>query len=86
MTEDEPYLFHLGEEGTEPFVEDEYCAGFYLTDGDLMIEYDDGDKLRSVSLEFLNDDERAVVEKMLQDRNFWVQIVNALSGALKEKM
>lgn len=61
-------------------------AGFFINDKQLVIEYgDDPDDPKSIALEFQHDGERAIVERVLDDRNFWVQIINALSAALKEK-
>ena len=86
MTE-EPYLFHLGEEGETPdtLIEDEWRAGFFVTDDNLVVEFGDEENPKNVVLEFNHIGEKLIVEKVLEDRNFWVQIVNALSVALKEK-
>lgn len=65
---------------------EEWRAGFFISDKELIIDYDTGDKdARSMSLEFRNPGERDIVERVMQDPNFWVQIINALSAALKEK-
>lgn len=70
----------------DTLIEDEWRAGFFITDKELVIEYDTGDvNPRTMALEFRHDGERAIVERVLADPNFWVQIINALSGALKEK-
>lgn len=68
------------------FIEDEWRAGFFVTDRELLIEYDTGDtEPRAMSLEFRSENEKDIVERVMQDPNFWVQIINALSAALKEK-
>lgn len=70
----------------DTFIDDEWRAGFFITDKELSIEYDTGDvNPRTMALEFRNEGERAIVERVLQDPNFWVQIINALSAALKER-
>lgn len=71
---------------TEPVLVDEWRASFFITDKDLVIEYGEEEDPRNMSLEFMNVDERNVVEQVLKDPNFWVQIIKALSAALKEKM
>lgn len=88
MTNDEPYLFHLGEEGVteDALINDEYRAGFYISNDQLVVEFGDEESPKNVALEFAHIGEKIVVEQILEDRNFWVQIINALSGALKEKM
>lgn len=84
---DEPYLFHLGEEGeaASGLIDDEYRAGFFVSDDQLVIEFGDEEDPRNIALEFNHIGEKLIVEKVLEDRNFWVQIINALSAALKEK-
>lgn len=67
-------------------IEDEWRASFFITDKELAIDYDTGDgDPRTMALEFRNEGERDIVERVLSDPNFWVQIINALSAALKEK-
>lgn len=69
----------------DTFVDDEWRAGFFVSDKELTIEYDTGDtNPRTMSLEFRDEGERAVVEQVMQDPNFWVQIVNALSASLRK--
>lgn len=61
-------------------------AGFFINDKQLVIEFgDDPDEPKSVALEFRHDGEQDIVMKVLDDRNFWTQIINALSAALTEK-
>ena len=61
-------------------------AGFFLYDDKLVIEYgDDPEDPKSVVLEFRHDGEHPIVANVLDDRNFWVQIINALSAALTQK-
>lgn len=81
-SEDEQHSFWLGDDAT---VDDEWRAGFFVTDDNLVVEFGDVEDPKNIVLEFAHAGERAVVEKVLEDRNFWVQIVNALSAALKEK-
>lgn len=70
----------------DTLIQDEWRAGFFITEKELTIEYDTGDENpRVMALEFRHDGERPIVERVLQDPNFWVQIVNALSAALQEK-
>lgn len=65
-------------------LDDEWRAGFYVTDKELTVEYGaDAENPRAMALEFRTDGERALVEQVLADPNFWVQIVNALSASLK---
>jgi hypothetical protein len=66
-------------------VDDEWRAGFFVTDDNLVVEFGDPADPKNITLEFAHIGEKAVVEKVLEDRNFWVQIINALSAALKEK-
>lgn len=60
-------------------------AGFFINDKQLSIEFGAGLDPKNIVLEFRHGGERAIVERVLEDRNFWVQIVNALSTALQEK-
>lgn len=60
-------------------------AGFFLNDKGLSVEFGSILDPKNIVLEFNNDEERATIERVLGDRNFWVQIVNALSAALQEK-
>ena len=61
-------------------------GGFFLYDDKLVVEFgDDPLNPKSIALEFQHDGERAIVANVLDDRNFWAQIINALSSALTEK-
>ena len=66
-------------------LDDEWRAGFFITSDNLVIEFGDEADPKNIALEFSHIGEKLVVEKILEDRNFWVQIINALSAALKEK-
>ena len=64
-------------------LDDEWKAGFFLTNNELLIEYDTGaPEPRTVALEFRRDGEREIVGTVLSDPNFWAQIVGALSASL----
>lgn len=68
-------------------MQDDYIdmAGFFLFEDKLSIEFGGDLSPKNIVLEFRHDGERAIVERVLEDRNFWVQIINALSAALTEK-
>jgi hypothetical protein len=62
---------------------DEWKASFFLTDKELLIDFDVGQpEGRTVALEFRQDGEREIVGKVLSDINFYTQIINALSASL----
>jgi hypothetical protein len=61
-------------------------AGFFLYGDRLVIEFGgDPEDPKNIILELRNEEEGAILANVLDDRNFWVQIVNALSAALTEK-
>ena len=63
----------------------EDVAGFFISDQQLVIEFGDEEDPKSVSLEFQDLNERMIVQRVLDDRNFWTQIINALSAALTQE-
>lgn len=63
----------------------EDVAGFFINDQQLVIEFGDEEDPKSVSLEFQDLNERMIVQRVLDDRNFWTQIINALSAALTQE-
>lgn len=74
----------LGLEDSE--IQDEWQASFFVDNAGLVIDYYNGENtIRNVFLEFQNSKEKEIVEKILQDVNFWAQIVNALSAALTQQ-
>jgi hypothetical protein len=58
-------------------------AAIYFNDKELVVDYADG---KAVAIELNTDEERAVVQAVLSDVNFWTAFLGALGQAMKTKM
>lgn len=56
-------------------------AAIFFNDDELVIAYGDN---KSISIELNTDEERATVQTVLSDANFWTAFLGALGQAMKE--
>jgi hypothetical protein len=59
-------------------------AAVYFDDNELIVAF--GDDEKTVSIELNTEEERAVVQTVLSDANFWMAFLGALGQAMKTKM
>ncbi len=58
-------------------------AAIYFNDNELVVDYADG---KVVAIELNTDEERAAVQSVLSNVNFWTAFLGALGQAMKTKM
>lgn len=58
-------------------------AAIYFNDNELIVAYGHD---KTVAIELNTDEERAVVQTVLSDANFWMAFLGALGQAMKTKM
>ena len=80
MTHDGDNSFWLGDAGDEPeFAVNE--AAIYFEENELTVAYGDG---QIVAITLDNEQERAVVRKVLGDVNLWMAFLGGLSQAVEQ--